>query len=105
MSDETETKNPATVSLRGLRDRAMQKYERVKLPNGHVSYDSGDEVAEMLRGKELDLVYDIVSEKLGVSVEELRQKYSNLNAGMQRMVLGNRLRAFLRKQAQEEEAA
>lgn len=63
--------------------------------SGRKSIDIGDKVATMLRGKSLDDVYRIASEKTGVTQKELREKYVNLNPGMQRMNLGNRIRGAL----------
>ncbi len=67
----------------------------IKTKSGRKSIDTGDKVAAMLRGKELDDVYKIASEKTGLTQKELREKYANLNPGMQRMNLGNRIRGAL----------
>lgn len=63
--------------------------------SGKKSLDNGDEVAIMLRGKTLDEVYQITSDWVGISVEELIERYKHLNAGQQRMNLGNRLRRYI----------
>jgi hypothetical protein len=55
--------------------------------------DVGDQVAEMLRGKELDGVYKVAAEYLAEDEAGLRKKYAHLNPGGQRMTLGNRMRA------------
>jgi hypothetical protein len=69
----------------------------VKTAGGNPSIDSGDEVAEKLRGRTLDEVYKIASKALKVDEKELRARYKGLNLGMQRMNLGNRIRGALAK--------
>jgi hypothetical protein len=64
--------------------------------------DCGDEVAEMLRGLELEEVYTLLEETTKVSY---REAYAHLNPGQQRMNLGNRLRAFVRKSRQPQPQA
>jgi hypothetical protein len=61
--------------------------------NGNATMDNGDAVAKKLRGAELDEVYAQASKVLGESQAALRAKYGHLNVGMQRMNLGNRMRA------------
>lgn len=60
---------------------------------GNATMDNGDALAKQLRGAELDEVYRQASAILGVPQTELRAKYKHLNVGMQRMNLGNRMRA------------
>ncbi len=60
--------------------------------SGRKSVDNGDNIALMLRGKSLDEVYTISSDILKIPEQQLRAKYNHLNAGQQRMCLGNRLR-------------
>lgn len=57
-----------------------------------VHVDCGDELATILRGKELDEVYVIAAKKLETTVSALKDKYGHLNPGMQRMNLANRIR-------------
>ena len=59
--------------------------------------DIGDDVAVMLRGKSLDEVYEIAAKFLGKTNKELTDKYSHLNCGMQRMVIGGAMRNHLKK--------
>jgi hypothetical protein len=54
--------------------------------------DIGDQVAEALRGKDLEQAYKIAAKWLGAGVNELKSKYGHLNPGQQRMNLGNRMR-------------
>lgn len=60
--------------------------------SGRKSVDNGDNIALMLRDKSLDEVYTISSNILKIPEQQLRAKYNHLNAGQQRMCLGNRLR-------------
>lgn len=64
-----------------------------KTAGGHVSVDCNDDVANKLRGKDIDQCYAIAAKVLEVPEKELRAKYAKLNVGMQRMNLGNRIRA------------
>ena len=72
--------------------------------------DIDDVVAKALRGDDLEVLYPRVaawlqlmgretigrgSKKMEVTEENLRQRYSRLNVGMQRMNLGNILRGAL----------
>lgn len=70
----------------------LTRYEKAKAPGGGVSYNNGDQVAKQLQGKTLDEVYGIVAKKIKAVEKELRSKFAHLNAGMQRMNLGNMLR-------------
>lgn len=65
----------------------------LKSAGGNATMDNGDELAKQLRGAELDDVYKQASIILGETQTALRAKYGHLNAGMQRMNLGNRMRA------------
>lgn len=102
MGDASKKKRKATKKANGHAVRTisgkafdLSRYEKVKTAAGGVSYNNGDEVANLLQGKELDAVYKTVAAKTKVEESELRKKYKHLNAGMQRMNLGNRLRKVL----------
>lgn len=60
---------------------------------GNATMDNGDAVAKRLRGAALEDVYEEAAKVLGESVSALQAKYKHLNPGMQRMNLGNRMRA------------
>lgn len=62
--------------------------------------DIGDDIATMLRGKDLEQTYTIAAKYLGATVAELKAKYSKLNPGQQRMNLGNRMRGLAKKRGQ-----
>lgn len=70
-------------------------YPRTKDAKGKLHVDNGDDVAAKLRGKDLDTVYALTAKACEVGEKELRAKYGHLNPGMQRMNLGNKLRAAL----------
>jgi hypothetical protein len=74
----------------------LPKYQAYKRADGKTSLDNGDGVAATLRGVALELVYKTCAKEIGESVEALKAKYGHLNPGMQRMNLGNRLRAHYR---------
>lgn len=64
-----------------------------KTAGGHQSVDCNDKLASKLRGLSLDEVYAEASKMLNEPVKALKAKYEHLNVGMQRMNLGNRMRA------------
>jgi hypothetical protein len=94
-----KTSNGALIRTVAGREHDISGYEKVKNASGHTSYDNGDDVATKLRGKTLDEVYAYASKQLKEDEKALRSKYKNLNAGMQRMSLGNRLRKIANAKA------
>lgn len=75
-----------------------------KTAGGNKTIDCGDKLADRLRGKDLEAVYTEAAKVLNTALEEgddavtvksLKGKYGKLNVGMQRMNLGNRMRAIL----------
>ena len=72
--------------------REGHNYIKTKSANGRKSCDNGDTVAMMLRGKNLGEVYEIAAQLLDEPISSLVKSYEHLNAGQQRMCLGNRLR-------------
>lgn len=89
-SDEAEIERPLT-KIRNY------QYEVCLSASGKKSKDNADEVAVMLRGKTLDEVYEIAESWLIIPAEELKARYAHLNAGQQRMNVGNRLRSYIKK--------
>ena len=77
------------------------RYHQVESAKGKRSLDNGDPVAQALRGLELADVYQVVASELGEDHAELEERYAHLNPGQQRMVLGNKLRAYWRKMQEE----
>jgi hypothetical protein len=86
----------STDALRVAAQSYVRDTER-KTAGGNPSVDSGDKIAIRLRGKTLDEVYKEAAEALGETQKELKAKYAHLNIGMQRMSLGNRIRAAGKK--------
>lgn len=84
-----------------------ENYNRVRNASGAFSHHNGDIVAESLQGLELEEVYEVASKILTeaatrgkpdaepVSIDFLQSKYGHLNAGQQRMNLGNRIRGAI----------
>ena len=83
---------PRMHKIRGV-EHNVSHYVRVLTTNGNGSLDCGDQLAKSLRNVDLGDLYSQAEKTLGVSVQSLVERYSKLNAGMQRMNLGNRLRA------------
>ena len=86
------------VAERGIL-QLRKKYNKGESNAGNISYDSGDAIAQELRGMALEDVYDLVARKSGETERMLKAKYGKLNPGMQRMNLGNRLRKLVRDKA------
>lgn len=73
------------------------KYVDCVSPQGRKSLHNGDEVALELEGKSLNEAYAIVATKTKTSVHDLYQRWSHLNNGQQRMLVGNYLRRHYKK--------
>ena len=58
---------------------------------------TGDDLAMVLAGHGLDVIYSAAAVVLSTDESELRQRYSHLNPGQQRMNLGNRIRSTWKK--------
>lgn len=69
-------------------------YQKTRAASGAASLNNGDPTAEALAGVSLEDTYKIADKLLK---EDFRQKYEHLNGGMQRMVVGNRIRAAVNK--------
>lgn len=70
--------------------------EDIRTASGRRAVDSDDATARDLRGLSLTEVYEHAAAELDTSVSALQKQYGHLNAGMQRMNLGNRIRGALR---------
>lgn len=57
------------------------------------SLDKGDETAKALRPMTLDEVYDLTAKLCRLKTKDLKSRYSDLPIGIQRMTLGNMIRA------------
>jgi hypothetical protein len=75
-----------------------KKTVRVSAGTGDVvrSMDNGDSVAQKMRDLTFDQIYKWSAEVLGQSERSLRDRFAHLNAGMQRMNLGNMVRRALK---------
>lgn len=94
---EPRARKPISERRNGVIDaQYLPKYREYRRADGKASVDNGDGVASTLRGVTLELVYKICAKEIGESIEALKTKYGHLNPGMQRMNLGNKLRAFYR---------
>lgn len=69
-------------------------YIKAKSVNGNSTMHCGDLVAVIMLPLTLDQCYQYTAQTIGVPEQELRNKYRHLNPGMQRMNLGNKIRAF-----------
>ncbi len=101
---EPKTEAEPTAIAKAFADRRTT-YTKAKTPAGKATLHNGDDVALMLAGCDLNEVYEIAAERLGVTFDELDAKYGHLNLGMQRMNLGNRIRGALKKAKATDEAA
>lgn len=99
--EETSTMSTKSRAKTAKREGAVHlkpnldnyKQHEIKTPSGRHVIDVDDPIAKQLRGKDLNEVYELAAKKLDTSSGSLKNKYKHLNLGMQRMVLGNMLRA------------
>ncbi len=97
--DESEEETEEGVRIRA--DLAKYTVHPVATASGGKALDISDAAADLLRGQDISDCYFIVAKHLAKkdktldvdTVEaELKARYENLNLGMQRMNLGNKLR-------------
>jgi|SaaInlStandDraft_4_1057021.scaffolds.fasta_scaffold126267_1 hypothetical protein len=79
-----------------------ENYETGKREDGSRFIDNGDDVSTQFRDLSLEEIYPIVNRTIKETgekstIQSLKDKYSHLNPGMRRMVLGNRMRGMIRK--------
>lgn len=74
----------------------LSNYQRVKLEDGSVVRDNGDDAAQMVRGLDIGEIYSLLAKKLGITKKSIEEQYAHLNVGMQKMNCTNRLRKALR---------
>lgn len=87
--------NGARLKKVGDTEFDLSDYVAVKSAGGNSSLDNGDTLAKKLRGMTIEEVYKFYAQKAGKDeADAMRKRYSKLNVGMQRMNLGNRLRAL-----------
>ena len=84
----------------------LSDYVAVKSAGGNSSLDNGDTLAKKLRGLDIEGVYKEYARVAGRDeADAMRKRYKDLNVGMQRMNLGNRLRAHLKATKTQSKAA
>jgi hypothetical protein len=88
LAPPTKQRNPTVKSLQ----RAARAQVGVR--------DVGDEVAELLRPLTLPEMFEVAASYLGEDLQALLDKYTHLDNGRKRMVLGNRMRAKHKKEEQ-----
>lgn len=101
-------KEPTEKAIRKCGEAVFSRFAQyvgTKTAKGTRTFDCNDPVATKLRGLELKEVYELVAEEMVAAGEtdspvaavtrELQAKYGHLNLGMQRMNLGNKLRALI----------
>lgn len=76
----------------------LSKYVKGVSGSGKKTMRTNDATATALDGFTLDECYAVAQELTDTAAKELREKYSHLNVGMQRMNLGNRIRGAIAKQ-------
>ncbi|MEM8492158.1 MAG: hypothetical protein AAF756_15160 [Pseudomonadota bacterium] len=92
---------PAVVrEMKSQLSNARKRYEKTKSYGGEVSYDNGDEVAELLRGLEPQDVCTLADFVLDTESGFHLRRYRHLNPGQQRMNAGNRIRSAIKKRAE-----
>ena len=84
-----------------IKDKYRQKYKISVSPEGRKSLHNGDVVALMLEGKNVQECYSTVATETKTSIHTLMQKWSHLNNGQQRMLLGNYLRKHYKENGWE----
>lgn len=84
----------------GDRKYNCTKYVVTESASGNFTMNNGDELAQELHGKELDVVYKKAAQILNEPIKALKARYEKLNVGMQRMCLGNRIRGAGRDQVE-----
>lgn len=77
----------------GGKEYNLSNYVATKSAEGNSTLNCGDATAKVLAGKDLDDVYKLAARATGIPEKDLRSRYKHLNVGMQRMNLGNRMRA------------
>lgn len=101
--DMTGPKEPKAVKEKSEGDEPLIKADlehyvihESTTATGRRHLDIDDDVATKLREMDLSGIYKYAASVLEVTQKELLEKYQNLNPGMQRMNLGNRVRAVFR---------
>ena len=90
--------DPPTYKRPVSRETAAVSVSRETAPKPAKSpVATGDDLAMVLAGHGLDVIYSAAAVVLSTDEFELRQRYAHLNPGQQRMNLGNRIRSTWKK--------
>jgi hypothetical protein len=95
----------ATTEATGVRIRPdWDSLTKVQAASGKRSFDNADALATSLRGKTLNEAYTICAKALKAegeptTVKALKTRYAHLNPGHQRMCIGNKVRAAMKRSA------
>jgi colicin import membrane protein len=102
---EKAASKPATEGKERLVPADLSHYvlHEDKTASGRRKIDIDDETAEKLRELDLEGTYKYAASVLDETAKELKARYANLNLGMQRMNLGNRIRKAFRVAAEAAE--
>ena len=107
MSKSTKSAATAATSPEATGTRIRPNWDsltKVQAASGKRSFDNADALALALRGKTLDEAYTICAKALKAegeptTVKALKSRYSHLNNGHQRMCIGNKVRAAMKRSA------
>lgn len=72
-------------------------YETYQAPNGNLSMDNGDDVAQKLRGASPEVVMRAAEKLKGLEPGALATRYADRNPGAKRMNAGNIIRGCIRR--------
>lgn len=103
---ERQKSDKAGYVVSGVLEYKPDRYiprDGIKTAAGNKIKDIGDEAADEMAGKSFSEMVAIVARATGRTKSELEAKYANRNPGMQRMTLGNILRAANRAKAEGRE--
>ena len=99
--DESIQEEEVKIAQTIVKDKYRQRYKISVSPEGRKSLHNGDVVALMLEGKDVKECYAVVATETKTSIHALMQKWSHLNNGQQRMLLGNYLRKHYKENGWE----
>lgn len=98
----TQEQQPKTGNV--FKAKYREHYLTTTNKAGRIKIDNGDATATSLREKTLDEVYKLAAKETREALGALRERYQHLNAGMQRMNLGNKIRGAQARKAREAQA-
>jgi len=105
MSKSTKAPAAPAADASGTRIRPnWDSLTKVQAASGKRSFDNADSLAVALRGHTLAEAYVICSKALKAegeptTVKALKARYDHLNPGHQRMCIGNKVRAAMKRSA------